>query len=59
LFTERLIKISNQYFIRGGIIQTLVQLHDIVEINEVEKLNVATGVVFKGSLTVPMSIACG
>jgi hypothetical protein len=59
LFTERLVKTNNQYFIRGGIIQTLVRLHDIVEISEVEKLNMATGVVFKGSLTVPMSIVCG
>ncbi|SDX20751.1 hypothetical protein SAMN05216300_12250, partial [Nitrosomonas oligotropha] len=48
-----MIEISGEYFIRGGIIQTLVRLNGIVEINETEKLNVPIGAVFKVNLAVP------
>ena len=54
LFTERLIEISVEYFIRGGIIQTLMRLNGIVEINETERLNASSiGAVFKVNLAVP------
>jgi hypothetical protein len=53
LFTERLIEISGEYFIRGGIIQTLVRLNGIVEVNETEKLNASIGAIFKVNLAVP------
>jgi len=41
-----LIEISGEYFISGGITQTLMRLNGIVEINETEKLNVPIGTVF-------------
>ncbi len=53
LFTERLIEISVEYFIRGGIIQILMKLSGIVEVNETEKLNVPIGAAFKVNLAVP------
>ena len=53
MFTERLIKISDEYFIRGGIIQTLMGFDGVVEVNETDKLNTAVRGVFKGNLTVP------
>ena len=53
LFTERLIEISVEYFIRRGIIQTLMRFNGIVEINETEKLNASIGAVFKVNLAVP------
>ncbi|PTQ76673.1 hypothetical protein C8R26_11572, partial [Nitrosomonas oligotropha] len=52
MFTDRLIEISGEYFIRGGIIQTLVRLNGIVEINETEKLNVPIGAIFEVNLAV-------
>ena len=48
-----MIEISGEYFIRCGIIQTLMRLNGIVEINETEKLNVPIGTVFKVNLAVP------
>lgn len=53
LFTERLIEISEEYFIRGSIIQTLMRLNGIVEVNETEKLNTSIEAVFKVNLAVP------
>ena len=53
LFTDRLIEISVEYFIRGCIIQTLMRLNGIVEVDETEKLNVPIGAVFKVNLAVP------
>ena len=50
MFTERLIEISDECFIRGGIIQTLMRFDGIIEVNEAEKLNAPIGAVFKGKL---------
>ncbi len=51
--TERLIEISVEYFIRGGIIQTLMGFHGVVEVDEMKKLNASAGAAFKGNLVVP------
>ena len=53
MFTERLIKISDEYFIRGGIIQTLMGFDGVVEVNETDKLNTAVSGVFKTEFVVP------
>lgn len=53
MFTQKLIEISVEYFIRGCIIQTLMRFYSIVEVNETEKLNAAIGAVFKASFAVP------
>ncbi len=50
LFSERLIEISVEYFIKSGIIQTLMGFHGVVEVDETEKLNAPAGAVFKGNL---------
>lgn len=53
LFTERLIEISGEYFIRGSIIQTLMRLPGIVEVNETDQLKATVSAVLKASLIVP------
>jgi hypothetical protein len=53
LFTERLIEISGEYFIRGGILQTLMRLHGVVEVNEADELKVPISAVLKDELVVP------
>ncbi len=53
MFTERLIKISVEYFIRGCVIQTLMGFDGVVEVNETDKLNTAVSGVFKTEFVVP------
>ena len=56
MFTERLIGISGEYFIRSGIIPIFMQFHSVVKVNETDKLKVTISAVFKAILVYRMLI---
>ena len=53
MFTDRLIKISVKYFIRGGVIQTLMGFDRVVKVNEAHQLDMAVLSVLEYLLAMP------
>jgi hypothetical protein len=47
LFTDGLIAVSGEYFMRDGVIHTLMWINSIPEVNETNQLNVTVSAALK------------